>query len=778
MNILHLALANIKKRKSAAISLFILVILASLLLNIGLSIFTRLDSFYEKKTEKLNGAQFVSVFSNYNDVQKQIDFIHNYKYTNKVEHEDSLLLPGIEIAFSKGHLTSTVTILNEETKRTLSPIKLVEETEDLKGAKIYAPYIFKTGGGYELGDSLKIEYGKKEYTYKIAGFFEDTLLGNTISGSFKFFLPQTEYKELEKNLSSTEKSTYIAATLTDESKLSDLNKKYSKAFPSKGLLTDIKMNTENSKLNYIMPINTIAIILIAFSFIMLIVALVVVKFRVTNTIDDDIGNIGSLKAIGYTSKQILYSIMTQFMLITVIGGLLGILLSYIALPTLGNIVSASIGLLWTQQFNIWINIFSLFLMIVLVLGVTTLSGMKIKTISPIIALRGGIQTHNFKKNRFSLDKTKFGLHISLGLKNMYVNRKQNIWVMLIVTALTFACAFSSVLYYNFTFDKSSIFKLVGAEQCNVVVMAKAGKKSSNIFPAIKKIDGIKKTGMLSQKSAIINEETVMAYVSDDFDKLEWNTAFEGRQPRYDNEIAISGAISKSTGKKVGDTIKVTFNQTTKEYLITGLTQQFNDGSMKPISLTLEGYQKLYPSFERDSLSIYLDDTVTSADFTKQLKSQFGDQVIVADMDEAFQSQMSSYIKSIFYIMVLIVIMTALTVGLILYLIVKTMIIKRKLELGILKALGYTTFQLMTQITMSFLPVVMAGVLLGGIIGCLYTNSILSILFTGLGIFNVSFTVNVLLIIAFCITIVLIAYVVSMLVARRIKHISAHGLITE
>ncbi|MEH6941437.1 ABC transporter permease [Bacillus sp. JJ722] len=778
MNILHLALANIKKRKSAAISLFILVILASLLLNIGLSIFTRLDSFYEKKTEKLNGAQFVSVFSNYNDVQKQIDFIHNYKYTNKVEHEDSLLLPGIEIAFSKGHLTSTVTILNEETKRTLSPIKLVEETEDLKGAKIYAPYIFKTGGGYELGESLKIEYGKKEYTYKIAGFFEDTLLGNTISGSFKFFLPQTEYKELEKNLSSTEKSTYIAATLTDESKLSDLNKKYSKAFPSKGLLTDIKINTENSKLNYIMPINTIAIILIAFSFIMLIVALVVVKFRVTNTIDDDIANIGSLKAIGYTSKQILYSIMTQFMLITVIGGLLGILLSYIALPTLGNIVSASIGLLWTQQFNIWINIFSLFLMIFLVLGVTTLSGMKIKTISPIIALRGGIQTHNFKKNRFSLDKTKFGLHISLGLKNMYVNRKQNIWVMLIVTALTFACAFSSVLYYNFTFDKSSIFRLVGAEQCNVVVMAKGGEKSSNLFPAIKKIDGIKKTGMLSQKSAIINEETVMAYVSDDFDKLEWNTVYEGRQPRYDNEIAISGAISKSTGKKVGDTIKVTFNQTTKEYLITGLTQQFNDGSMKPISLTLEGYQKLYPSFERDSLSIYLDDTVTSADFTKQLKSQFGDQVIVVDMDEAFQSQMSSYIKSIFYIMVLIVIMTALTVSLILYLIVKTMIIKRKRELGILKAIGYTTFQLMTQITMSFLPVVTAGVLLGGIIGCLYTNSILSILFTGLGIFNASFTVNVPLIIAFCIVIVLIAYVVSMLVGRRIKHISAHGLITE
>ncbi|WP_019244012.1 MULTISPECIES: FtsX-like permease family protein [Bacillus] len=80
------------------------------------------------------------------------------------------------------------------------------------------------------------------------------------------------------------------------------------------------------------------------------------------------------------------------------------------------------------------------------------------------------------------------------------------------------------------------------------------------------------------------------------------------------------------------------------------------------------------------------------------------------MEAAFQSQMGSTIKSISYVMILVVIMTVLAVSLILYLIIKTMIIKHKRELGILKALGYTTFQLITQITLSFLPVVIVGVL--------------------------------------------------------------------
>lgn len=417
-------------------------------------------------------------------------------------------------------------------------------------------------------------------------------------------------------------------------------------------------------------------------------------------------------------------------------------------------------------------------MILLVLGVTALSGIKIKKISPIIALRGGLLTHNFKKNRFALDQTRGNLHFLLGFKNIYTNRKQNSWVLLIVTILTFACVFTSVLYYSFAFDKSSIYKLAGAEECDIVILSKEGANISDIFTEVEKMDGVKKTGMLAQKSATINDETLLLYVSDDYSNIVWNTAYKGRQPRYDNEIAIAGALSKTTGKTIGDTIKVTLGQTSKEYLITGLTQQFSDGSTKPASLTLEGYQHLFPTYTQDALSIYLDEHTKNATFIKKLEEQFGNQILIGDIEAAFFSQMSSIITSMTYVTVLVVIMTVLAVSLILYLIIKTMIIKRKRELGIFKAIGYTTFQLMNQITLSFLPVVIVGVVIGGIIGALFTNSILSILFSTLGIYNSVFTVNIPIIIGLSIVIILSAYIVSMLVARRIKHISPHGLMIE
>ena len=129
-------------------------------------------------------------------------------------------------------------------------------------------------------------------------------------------------------------------------------------------------------------------------------------------------------------------------------------------------------------------------------------------------------------------------------------------------------------------------------------------------------------------------------------------------------------------------------------------------------------------------------------------------------------------------MVMIVAITVLVVVLILYLVIKTMILKRKREFGILKAIGYTTFQLMTQITLSFVPIVITGVLIGAVLGCLYTNSMLTMLLSGAGIHNVQFIVKLPLIVILCVGIIVLAYLVSMLVARRVKRISAYGLITE
>ena len=53
VKIMNLAMANIRKSKSATVSLFIFILVAALLLNIGLMVITQINAFFDQKTEQL-----------------------------------------------------------------------------------------------------------------------------------------------------------------------------------------------------------------------------------------------------------------------------------------------------------------------------------------------------------------------------------------------------------------------------------------------------------------------------------------------------------------------------------------------------------------------------------------------------------------------------------------------------------------------------------------------------------------------------------------------------
>lgn len=778
MKTLLLVIANIKKRKSAAISLFLLVLFATLMLNVGLSIFLRLDTFFDEKTVELNGAHYIANFPNNESLPEKEEFIKNYSYTAKTEKEESIALNGASIPYGNGELAAKLIILNADKPRAISTLKLIDKLNTPTSNMIYLPYTFKSGGGYKLGDTINIENGKEKYFYTIGGFFEDTVLGSTMNGTLKAFMPQQSYMAISAKASSDIKYSFISAILTDSSKALDLSYSFDKKFLTGYFTVSTTIDIVNSETNYTMPIKLIAAMLIVFALIILVVSLIVIKFRVSNSIEDDMVNIGSLKGAGYTSRQIIISILMQFTLISATGGIVGITLSYAMLPMLGGIISSAVGLLWTSQIDIFSNLFSLFLVVILVSVSTLGSAVKVRRITPIAALRGGVQTHNFKKNHFPLDKAKGNLQLLLGLKSLSSSRKQNLLIILIVASLCFACIFSSIMYYNFCIDKSSLFNFVGAERCNVVIYTKSGVDTSSMFADINKMVGVKKTGTLALQDATINNKKVTMYVSDDYKKVDWDTVYKGAKPTYDNEIVISGMLAKEMNKEIGDSIKVAYGDKSSNYIITGLSQQVGNGGANTAAVTIDGYKKIYQEYEKRELSVYLDG-INTKKFIENVKYKYDEQIFtLGNLDAAAESEMGSLINAITYTTILIIVMSLLVVSLILYLIIKALILKRRREFGIYKANGYTTFQLMTQIALSFIPIVGTGAVLGGIIGITLSNSMLSILFSGIGILNANFSVNIPAAIMICGGMVVTAYIVAMLVARRIKKITAYGLITE
>lgn len=196
------------------------------------------------------------------------------------------------------------------------------------------------------------------------------------------------------------------------------------------------------------------------------------------------------------------------------------------------------------------------------------------------------------------------------------------------------------------------------------------------------------------------------------------------------------------------------------------------------ALTLEGIQQLQTNYKGSTLNVYLDG-ISNKDFIKNVQEQYGDYLVgTVDIDENIESETGMYTDAVFAVLLTVLAITVLVVVMILYLVIKTMIIKRKKEFGVMKAIGYSTMQLMHQIAISFLPVIITGVTIGGALGYFFTNPMLAVLLSSAGVKRLDFTIHLPTVLLLCIGILLLGYLVSMLVSLKIKKITVHSLMTE
>ncbi|QWU15511.1 putative ABC transport system permease protein [Paenibacillus sophorae] len=776
MAVNHLALSMLRKHKSSAAILFVLLLLTVLVMNTGLTLFLRLNAFYDAKTAELSGADFVANLPDDGSLDKKKTFLLDQPAVAKLESEESLVLNEIQFPYNGGVLSILPVFLDADTGRTLSPLRLTERLRNVQEPQIYAPYILKSGGGYKLGDSLTLtDSSLKRRSYIIGGFFQDTLLGNTLGGSLKFYFPHREFAELKAELGGNH-YIFLSVRTANGAHPGKLTDTFNKTFPMDPTSSRILADTDSMSLNYTLPLTLISLVLVAFAVVVLLVAGVVVRFRVASGIEDDMESIGALKAIGYTGRQITAALFLQQFVILCIAGAAGAVLAWAVLPLLGNMISSSVGLLWTQTADPRISALGFALVSVFVCAVTYSSARKALKVTPLTALRKGITTHSFKRNRFSLEHAKGALQMSLGLKRMLHRFRQNALVAVIIAGLTFTSLCSFILYFNLAKDSSFIYRFIGMEQCDVMVVAEEGPSAGKIFTEIENMDGVKKTGMLDRLYAGLEDRSVLMNVSSDYGRLDWETLYEGRQPVYDNEISISGVMSQRLDKRIGDLVKVSLGGKSGEYLITGLTQQF--GNAESASVTLEGLRRIHPEYRQNSLSIYLEGA-DSKEFIRKVKAEYGkDLIMVMDVKATLNSQIGSLVNAIFLVTVVVMAATVLVVALILYLVIHTLIVKQRTEFGILKAIGHTTRQLMLQVAFGFVPVVAAGVTAGGLAGVALTNGFLSLLFARSGIFNANFRIPALPVTAICAGFAAAACLMVLLLARRIKPISPRTLLAE
>lgn len=797
MNIWLIAKSNMKKKKSNVIVLFILIMIVTMLLYSSVTINKNVSSFIDEKNESVNGTHIELMTSkgfdkevsdiiksekHYEDCLKTdaIVSISEAKVYNKDADDDKESMSVCFNAYDPGH------------RNKICDYKIIDKGKKWENDSIILPYYMKVVKGYEMGQKFEVTIDGQKEKFIIYGFFEDIMMSTPSSmAMYELFVDNARFDSIKdlKGISILDRYRIRLDNMKySDDAVSYISDEMTKKISSDQFVVNLNVSYNNMKKGSSMFIGILMTILAIFSILIMAIVVIVIRFSINMNLESNLPNIGILESVGYTSSMLRLASVMEYMFIAVSGIIVGLIAAFGASRKIALIVSQSIGINWENKIDVTVIMITVIVVTAMVLIITAITSSKIKKITPLDALRNGIQTHNFTKNHLPLLNSRLDLNSSLGIKNIFRQKKQNIAIAFIVALIVFSGEMMLSLYHNFVYDQDSLINLVGLEKPDILIKSKQsdineGVDFDKMCDELVKEDNISRAITCRASNMIVkskdNKMTISAEIYNEPEKVRINTLVSGRHVKHSNEINISSVVAERLGVNKGDTVMIESNKKEEAYVISGITQRISNLGISLI-MSEEGAKRINCTAKPDSLYVYLNDASDIKGEIKQIKASYNNtsDIVYSDFDEIYQSVLSSFTGSLKSLCIIFVIVTIIVIALIILLVMKMKMVREKRNMGIYKAIGFTTIQIIWQNVMSFAPVISVGALAGVLIGKLGINKACVAALSLCGIVKANLTVPFLLVASIFVITTILSFIICILASLKVRKIEAYKMITE
>ena len=767
-----IAKANLRKFKGLSICLTALILIASMFITLLGLLQTDFKSNIRKNSESLNttDALIYSSASKYiseEDIMSTFeDDILEYKYQNAI----------ITTIFSKyNHSDATNSVFIENLSafnRDLSQVEIVKENKSITSNYIYLPYQFHTGGKINIGDDYDIKVGEVTYNFKIRGFINSTYGGCNNMGIVEIVASNEVYEQIKSDNFDFQ-SFMIYLNYKNKDNLDERINKY---------IRDVRLNK-----GYELTYSTNELIVAnrgfmgdIFFVMFLIVALVIIAIallsifnNINNYLRENLKTLGVLKAIGYTSNDIRKAIIMQFSIIMFLGTILGIIAGYLFIPVISGILVSQSGLPYSVSFSFVSTLLPLIILPMFIYLIIFVAVIKVKKIEAVNALRNSNNQNTIQRNHFSLAKSKFSLNISIGLKNMMNSLKQNIvsFIVLIFVSLSLVTA---VTFYE-NFDRNPKINMFTLEYCEAAAVVE-NYNNDEIYNALLSDDRVSNLRRAYDAQIIdYNYQSMWCFAVDNMDNYQnKEVCYKGRLPYADDEIMISGIYAKAKNLKIGDTIYLSsfseFN-----YKITGFSQTTNNGGSECV-MSLDALRRIEDVHD-EYYTYYFEVSGDERKLINEYKEIYGDKIVETIIfQDVIDSAMGTFKALSKSLLAIIFIISIIDISLVIYILLRTLIYKRRFEYGILKAMGFTSKELILQNILAFSPLIIIGAVLGTIFSYFVMNPVFSVGMRSFGIMKCNLNLPMDLIVISPIIIIILSIMVITLMSLKIRKIEPYKLL--
>lgn len=692
---------DLKKKKLTNMLLLMFIILATIFSASGLNNLVTVmngTDYYFDKAEMGNYSIVAAKNNNLREILDSEDSITSYR----VE-------PGI-IA-----MTSSVRRNDEQFKGSTnvifqaledSKIKFFDKDDnvitDVKPGEVYITSSFIKDNNLSIGDEITVDAGNTRVKVKIAGMAKDALLGSKMMGMSRLLFNKVEYQKIYNSTFKISEDDPDADNHGYELFYIDMSNpsKMDKVLSSASAIT-FKGGRDTIKLTYVMDMIIVFIVLVL-SIGLVIVALLVLKFTITFTVNDEYREIGVMKAIGINNSGIRRLYNVKYLSLAIIGAVIGYFLS---IPFGKMLIKSSTeNMVLGNSSGNYINILgSVFVVLVTILFAYIYTG-KVKKASPVDAIRYGQTGERYKtKSIYKLKNSHLRINLYMAINDILSAPKRYITMIIslfvcLVLVLSIVITTDTMKSKNLisTFcTESDVYFVPGNEDAE---KALDSMSKETMEDSLKHYEDLFKENGMPGKACIelqfnvnilFNGETYNVKTQQGLHtNKNGYTFYEGIAPVNDKEVALTDIVAKKIGAKIGDKIKVDDGIEQREVIVTALYQSLNNRG--EIIRFVEEYPMNFNNFSGTGWYQYdFEDNPSQEEIEKRMEKMRklldSDQVLDGAGMVADNIGVVDTMEAVQYLLLAITIIVVILVTLLMEL---SFVTNEKTQIALLKAVGF------------------------------------------------------------------------------------------
>lgn len=609
----------------------------------------------------------------------------------------------------------------------------------LKAGEIALPSVLMEKNGLKPGDELQFQIADQMFTYTITEPCKDLVFGSGMAGMYRFLFCKSDYEKMVKD-SAGVKVVMMGFNTRDRDNTLD-------AMNHHGFQTVMSTIQREAYTMFFVFDLIVAGLLVVIGICLILISLMILKFSLSFTIEDNYREIGVMKAIGMRNFSIRKIYFIKYLAIVCVGAFAGF---WISIP-IGNAMvdSVSKNMVLAEHANFGISLASSIVVVLFVAAMCVGFTGKLKKISAIQAIRNGENGERYHKRRgLNLYKRKhMGTVSFLGLNDILCNKKRYL-----VLFLTFCISFVLItvpLNTLTTMESDEMVVKFNLKPDAAVYMEKLEAEGEENYHCTEEIETAMRRieGELAQKGydaklqvgvfffpeiTIKDSRNVVKHLA--FYPLGSDESYfkydEGTAPELENEIAFSKKVMENNHLNLGDSVVIEINRKPRDFIITGIyTSYMQLGESAIFNPVIDMSHEIVSNYWK--VVVDMDTELTQMEMAEKLNKEFPEYKWVT-AHEVVDSNVGSVKNTMQNMLQPITALLCLLIMLIVLLMMKLFIVREKGQLAMLKSIGYKNRYIQSWLVMRMVWVVILSMVVAVPLSMLSNRFILGNIFAIMG----------------------------------------------